>query len=131
MAFFGEVEGFIKDHADNEDMAPYTGPLKKGLDDLQAATMWFMQHAMANPDNAGAGSTDYMHLLGTVALGYMWAQMAKAALEKVATDDNPFYQNKLITGKFYMERMMPDTAPRLARISTGSETMMSLPADQF
>ena len=42
--------------------------------------MWFMQNAMAKPDNAGAGSTDYMHLFGLVALGYMWCLIAKAAL---------------------------------------------------
>ena len=42
--------------------------------------MWFMQNAMGKPDNAGAGSYDFMHLFGLVALGYMWAQIAKAAL---------------------------------------------------
>lgn len=131
MTFFGEVEGFLKEQAANDAMMPYTGPLKKGLGDLQAATMWFMQNAMANPDNAGAGSVDYMHLFGTVAFGYMWAQMARAALEKSASDDKQFYQNKLLTGKFFMERMMPETAVRLARISSGSATMMAMPADQF
>ncbi|MEP3628939.1 MAG: acyl-CoA dehydrogenase C-terminal domain-containing protein, partial [Hyphomicrobiales bacterium] len=131
MAFFGEVESFIKENADNEEMATFTAPLKKGLGDLQAATMWFMQNAMANPDNAGAGSVDYMHMFGTVAIGYMWAQMAQVALEKAANDDNPFYQTKLITGRFYMERMLPETTMRLARISSGSDTLMSLPADQF
>ena len=45
--------------------------------------MWFIQNAMAKPDNAGAGSTDYMHLFGLVALGFMWAKMAKAANEKL------------------------------------------------
>jgi acyl-CoA dehydrogenase len=39
--------------------------------------MWLMQNAMAKPDNAGAGATDYMHLFGLVTLGYMWARMAK------------------------------------------------------
>ena len=131
MAFFGEIEGFIKENADNEEMATFIAPLKKGLGDLQAATMWFMQNAMANPDNAGAGSVDYMHMLGTVAIGYMWAKMAKVSLEKAANDENPFYQTKLITGRFFMERMLPETTMRLARISSGSETLMSLPADQF
>jgi len=131
MTFFGEVEGFLKEQAANDAMMPYTGPLKKGLGDLQAATMWFMQNAMANPDNAGSGSVDYMHLFGTVAFGYMWAQMARAALEKSASDDKQFYQNKLLTGKFFMERMMPETAVRLARISSGSATMMAMPADQL
>jgi hypothetical protein len=65
-------------------MAPFTKALKKGLNDLQAATMWLVQNAMANPDNAGAASTDYMHLFGLVSLGYMWGMMAKAAQDKLA-----------------------------------------------
>ena len=41
----------------------FTKALKKGLNDLQAATMWLMQNAMQKPDNAGAAATDYLHLL--------------------------------------------------------------------
>ena len=115
-------------------MAPYTKALKKGLNDLQAATMWLMQNAMAKPDNAGAASTDYMHLFGLVALGYMWAQMArvaKAGLAGGASDDAAFYDGKLVTGRYFMERVMPETAAHLARISSGADTMMALPAEAF
>ena len=38
---------------------------------------------------------------------------------------------KLATGRFYMERIMPETALRLAALSTGSEAMMALPAEAF
>ena len=71
------------ERAERRRSRPISKPLKQGLDHLQKATMWFMQNAMAKPDNAGAGSTDYMHLFGLVALGFMWAQMAKAAAEKL------------------------------------------------
>ena len=83
-AFFKEVGEFCEENRADEKMAPFTKALKKGLNDLQAATMWLMQNAMAKPDNAGAASTDYMHLFGLVALGYMWAQMVKAAQAKLA-----------------------------------------------
>ena len=76
--FFNEVGGFLKEHGGDEALAPFSSRWQ-ALDHLQQATMWFMQNAMAKPDNAGAGSTDYMHLFGLVALGYMWAQMAAAA----------------------------------------------------
>ena len=82
-AFFAEVQGFIKEHGTDEAMKPFVEPLGKALGDLQQATMWFMQNAMAKPDNAGAGSTDYMHLFGLVALGYMWCRMALAAQGKL------------------------------------------------
>ncbi|MGI6850889.1 acyl-CoA dehydrogenase [Mesorhizobium sp. 1B3] len=133
-AFFKEVGEFCEENRADEKMAPFTKQLKKGLNDLQAATMWLMQNAMAKPDNAGAASTDYMHLFGLVALGYMWAQMAKAAQAKLADGadgKSSFYENKLVTARFFMERVMPETAAHLARISSGADTMMALPAEAF
>ncbi len=133
MAFFGEVEGFLKANAEDEAMAPYAKPLKTGLETLQQATMWFMNNAMTKPDNAGAGSTDYMHLFGLVALGYMWAQMAKVAQAKLAdgADNKAFYETKLATGRYFMDRVMPEARAHLARIETGSDSMMALSADAF
>jgi acyl-CoA dehydrogenase len=134
MAFFKEVGDFCEENRNNEELALYTKGLKKGLNDLQASTMWLMQNAMAKPDNAGAASTDYMHLFGLVALGYMWALMAKAAVEKRASGADgkeEFLASKLLVGKFYMERIMPETSLRKARIETGADTMMELAADAF
>ena len=83
-AFFAEVSGYIKEHGADAELAPYVKPLGQALGELQQATMWFMQNALGNPDNAGAGSTDYMHLFGLVALGYMWCLIAEAAKAKAA-----------------------------------------------
>ena len=133
MNFFNEVGGYIKEHEADEAMKPYLAALKTGLGHLQQGTMWFMQNAMAKPDNAGAGSHDYMHMFGLVALGYMWARIAKAAMARKAADANsaPAMDAKLIAGRFFMERVMPETAAHLARISAGADTMMSMPADAF
>jgi len=131
-AFFKEVGEFCEENRADEKMTPFTKGLKKGLNDLQAATMWLVQNGMAKPDNAGAASTDYMHLFGLVALGYMWAQMAKAAQGKTgANGSQPFYDNKVVTARFFMERIMPETSAHLARISSGSDTLMALPAEAF
>jgi Acyl-CoA dehydrogenases len=131
MAFFNEVGGFVKEHAGDEAMAPYVKPLEAALGHLQQATMWFMNNAMAKPDNAGAGSYDYMHLFGLVALGYMWAQIAKAALARKADGDAAAMEAKLLAGRFFMERTMPESAAHLARISSGADTMMAMPAEMF
>jgi 3-(methylsulfanyl)propanoyl-CoA dehydrogenase len=133
-AFFGEVSGFVKEHGADEAMKPYVAPLGEALAQLQQATMWFMQNAMKKPDNAGAGSTDYMHLFGLVALGYMWAQMAKAAQDKLKAGANGSEERmkaKLVTGKFFMERVLPETSAHLKRIQTGADTMMALAAEAF
>ena len=133
MAFFGEVGAFVEANQADADLAPLLAPLKQGLGRLQEATMWFMQNATAKPDHAGAGSTDYLHLFGLVALGYMWARIAKAALARQRADEaaRPAMQAKLITAKFYMERMLPQAGTHLARLKTGSDTMMAMPAEAF
>ena len=95
--------------------------------------MWFMNNAMAKPDNAGAGAYDYMHLFGLVAMGYMWGRMAKAALTRKAQGNGAVERMdaKLLTGRFYVERMLPETATLFTRIQAGSDAVMSMPAEMF
>ena len=132
MAFFAEVAAFAKEHGADEAMKPFIAPLSTSLGHLQQATMWLMQNAMAKPDNAGAGATDYMKLFGLVVFGYMWAKMAKVAQDKIAAGDAAAYlKTKQVTGRFFMERLLPETAVHLARIQSGSATVMELPAEAF
>jgi hypothetical protein len=133
MAYFRDAAGLLGAHEGNEAMKPYVAPVKTAVEDLQKATMWLMQNAMAKPDNAGAASYDYMHLFGRVALGLIWVRIAAAALERMAREpqDAARMEAKLTTARFYMERILPETKLRLARISAGADTMMSLPAEMF
>ncbi|MSO66908.1 MAG: acyl-CoA dehydrogenase [Pseudolabrys sp.] len=133
MAFFNEVSGYIKDKSADETMKAYVTPLGVSLAHLQQASMWFMQNAMSKPDNAGAGATDYMHMFGLVALGYMWCKIAEAVIAKLpkANGSTPRYSAKLVTARFFMERMLPETAVHLARIQSGSGSTMELPDEAF
>ncbi len=133
MAFTGEVTAFLKAQAGNDSLAAFTAPLKEGLGRLQQATLWLAQHGMAKPDDAGAGSHDYMHLFGLVALGYMWGLIAAGALARQDQDSGSASdaEMKLIVGRFFMERTMPETSAHLARITAGSDALMALPAEMF
>ena len=133
MAFFEMIKTFCKENSEDEGLAPFIGPLKQASKDLQAAAMFFMQTGMKNPNNALAGSTDFMHLFGHVCMGYSWARMAKAANAALAggAAEKDFYETKLATGRYYMARLLPETGLRLARIQTGAEPVMALPAEAF
>jgi len=131
MAFFNEVQTYLKERTNNDAMNVYLKPLGQSLAHLQEASMWFMQNAMAKPDNAGAGSYDYMHLFGLVALGYMWCLIAEAALARKGNGAAPGMDAKLVTARFFMDRLLPETATRLARIKAGAGSTMELPDDAF
>jgi len=133
MAFFEMVKNFCAEQKDVEGMEAFVEPLKKASKDLQAAGMFFMQNGMKNPNAALAGSTDFMHMMGHVCLGLMWARMARASLDALASSpaDAAFYETKLATGRYYMARRLPATALHLARIESGADTVMALSEDQF
>jgi hypothetical protein len=131
MSFFTELDAFIAAETDPQ-MKPFTDGLAKAKGELQEATMWLMQNGLANPDNAGAASTDYLHLFGLTALAYMWSLQAKAALARIAGGDgDPFYERKLVLGRYYIERVLPETASRLAKLKAGADLLMKLPAEAF
>ncbi|MBK4215911.1 acyl-CoA dehydrogenase C-terminal domain-containing protein [Paracoccus caeni] len=133
MAFFEMVKAFLKENAENAAVADFIAPLKAASKDLQTAAMFFMERGMKNPNDALAGSYDFMHLFGHVTLGLMWAKMAVAAqaMLDAGEGDKDFLNTKLATGRYYMARQLPMTATHLARIQSGSKPVMELAAESF
>jgi len=132
MSFFAEIDAYVEAHGSDAQMKPFTDGLATVKAQLQEATMWLMQNGLANPDNAGAASTDYMHLFGITGLAFMWAQIAQACIARAkAGDADPFYANKLVVGRYFVERIIPEGTSHLAKLKTGSATLMQLPAEAF
>lgn len=129
-SFFAEVDDFIGSNDENTALQPYLEALGSAKAKLQDGTTWLMQNGMADFNNAGAASTDYLQLFGLTALSYMWAQMAKVSLEKKDSGD-PFYDSKLKTAQYFIERVLPEADAHLAKLKTGAGAMMALDQDQF
>jgi hypothetical protein len=127
MTFFAELDAFIAAEGSDE-MKPYVDGLTAAKNQLQAASLWLMQNGMSNFDNAGAASTDYMHLFGITALAYMWALSAKAALGDPA---NPQHAAKLKTARYYMARIVPEAALHRKKLETGADVVMALEVGEF
>ncbi len=132
MSWFADIDAFVGENGDDEAIKPFVDGLADAKKKLQEATMWLMQNGMANPDNAAAASTDYLHIFGLTAYAFLWAQMAKAAQEKIAAGDaDPYYANKLMTGRYFVERILPDAGAHLKKLKSGAEVLMQMPAEAF
>jgi alkylation response protein AidB-like acyl-CoA dehydrogenase len=133
MAFFEMIKTYIADNkGDAAFEADFLEPLKEASTDLQAAGMYFMQN-MKNPNDALSGSYDFMHMMGYVCLGLMWAKMGRASMDalEAGDTDTDFHYSKIATGRYYMARQLPATKMHLARINTGGDTVMALDAANF
>ncbi|MGQ5701550.1 acyl-CoA dehydrogenase C-terminal domain-containing protein [Sandaracinobacteroides sp. A072] len=132
-AFLGELDAAIADARGKTHLAAHAETLAGGKAKLEAATMWLMQNAMANPDNAGAGATAYLRLMAINALGMLWLKMADVARRQLddGDADTLFLEAKLLTAKHFFERQMPAAHMLAAQVEAGSETLMAMPADAF
>ena len=131
MSFLAELDAYAGEAAD-EAVAPFIEGVKSSKAQLQEATMWLMQNGIANPEAAAASSHDYLNILALTGLAYMWARMAKAAQSRIAAGDaDPFFANKLITGRYFLERVLPEAGAHLAKLKTGAGPVMALAAEAF
>jgi alkylation response protein AidB-like acyl-CoA dehydrogenase len=131
-AWFGIIDSFIADHAGNAAIADFLDALKDARGKLEDGTTWLMSNALSNFDNAGAASMDYLYLFGLTGLAFSWAQMAAAEAPKASDSaDGAFYRDKLITGRYFIARMLPDTGAHLAKLKTGAAPVMALAAESF
>jgi len=135
IAFFEILKTYLTDNQNKSDDFDkiFLEPMKSATDDLESAVLYFMDKGIKNPNEALAGSYDFMHLFGYVCLGLMWCKIAQASYEATnfSSDHDDFHQSKISTGQYFMERQLPFTKLHLARIRAGSDTVMKLSASNF
>jgi len=132
-SFFNEIDEFTHANEDNTELKPFVEGLKTAKAQLQDGATWLMQNGLSNFDNAGAASHDFLDLFGVTALTYMWALMANAALTAKANGgaSDPFYDTKLATGRYFLARVLPEAGSHLAKLKSGADAVMALPAEAF
>jgi alkylation response protein AidB-like acyl-CoA dehydrogenase len=127
IALFGLISGWLAENEKEQALAPFVTGVKRGVDTLQQATLWLAQHGIQNPNDAGAGAVDYLRMMGIVVVGWMWARMAKVAQAKLASGatNKDFYNGKLVSARYWMERMIPECPMLFERIQAGGATIMA------
>ena len=98
---------------------------------LEEATAWIMRNRASDPNELGASSYDYLKLMALTALGHAWAWSAAVALQKAEGDNTGYYENKVTVARFFMRRLLPQTASLLESLRAGSDSVMALDAEAF
>ena len=123
--FFHPVTKFLEDNRDNEKMAEFNKPLYQGMQSLQNAALWVAQKSLGDPNEAAGASVDFLKMFGHLTLGYIWAKTAKIALEKLesGTEEKLFYESKLATARFFMNKILPEHFSLLAKLTAGVKNL--------
>ena len=132
LGFTGVIDEFCATNDAPED-AEFISVLKAYNEEWLALSMKIGEAAMQNPDEAGAAAVDYMMYSGYVTLAYFWARMAVLARQKIAEADGDvsFYEAKLLTARFYYDRLLPRTLGHKDMMLSGADNLMDMPVALF
>jgi len=132
-SFFHPVASFLEENAADPNIGKMIGGLQQSFGALQLSTGHIAQKGLKDPEEAAAAATDYLRLLGFVAMGYCFAKSAKIAHAKLAegSDEADFYKAKLITAQFFFDRLLPPATAQFLAIKSGKASMMDMPQDAF
>ena len=132
--FLKEIRDFISENKEDDRIAEnFMTPLNSALKDAEKCLEFFMKEGLSNPNQALAGATDFMHLMGYLALGFMWARMVKVALDELAQSkkEDALLTAKVSSGRYFFRRHLPETSLRKERVLNGAEDMMELRVEDF
>jgi hypothetical protein len=132
-SFFHPVQNFIEENGGAGPLQPLVAALQQAFGALQLSTGTIAQKGLKDPEEAAAAATDYLRLMGFVAMGYCFAKSAKIAAAKLAEggEDKAFYDAKLKTATYFFERLLPQATACFLSIKAGKGSMMALAEDQF
>lgn len=127
--FIDDMNQFIAETS-NDDMAEFIEPLSVAVSDLAKLTQSLLVAASKNPDELGSAACDYLHIFGYTAMAFVWAKMASVSHSLMA-DDPQFHQGKLITARYYFNRILPRRLSLMASAMSGAEYLYELDEDLF
>jgi butyryl-CoA dehydrogenase len=116
-AFLNTVEG-------DPNMSEFVAPLAAASMRLESAASLLLRRSSENVAETGAGAVDFLQLFGLTALAFMWARMAQIGLSRRDGEETLYYDAKVRTARFFMQRVLPRSEAHYRAIEAGAECMM-------
>lgn len=129
--FFHPVQNFIEKYQGDKSMEEFILPLAKTFVRLQQATVTIAQRSMRNPNEAGAAANEFLRLFALVSVAYLWCRAVLVAREKLEAGGDIFFESKIHTARFFMQRILPESSALFSAIMAGATSVMAMDDNMF
>ncbi|MBK1679067.1 acyl-CoA dehydrogenase C-terminal domain-containing protein [Rhodocyclus tenuis] len=118
--------------AEGEHFAAIHRRFGEGLEALATAGQWIVDTYGPDVRAASAGAVPFLMLVGIVTGGWQMARAALIAQAKIkAGETDPFYQDKIITARFFADNILIQAQGLADSITDGAASVMALAEDRF
>jgi len=125
-----ELNAELNSFEKNAETAAFIDAAQSGLDTLQTATQWIVDHVGEDADLPGSIAFHLMMLNGYAIGGFYMAKAAIISMSK-KDQDPEFYDAKIKIADFYLKSILPRIYACEGSIKAGSACVMALSEAQF
>ena len=122
--FIKSMDTEIKNYKNEKNLESFLNIFEKYKEILVSFTKWMREKIKSNKDDASAACNDYLKVLGYTALAFAWIKTLKISFEK-QNSNKEFYEDKINTGKYYFEKILPRAQSHYVVGTSGSQTTMN------
>ena len=122
--FIKSMDNEIKNCKSEKNLENFLNIFEKYKEILVSFTKWMREKINSNKDDASAACNDYLKVLGYTALAFAWIKTLKISFEK-QNSNKEFYEDKINTGKYYFEKILPRAQSHYVVGTSGSHTTMN------
>lgn len=130
-ALLAEVEAFCPRLSGNPYLSDMAFSLLNSAHRLRASIQWFMS-GEPSADDVAAGASPLLRQFALTVCGYLMARQALMAVERLERDGgSDFMSAKLVTARFFIEQILPQTYSLGAQACSGSSLLYALSSEQL
>ena len=115
--------------SDDEELTRFGLHLGDGLEAVEEAVGVLTARIEQSPNDALAGASPFLRLLGTVAGGWLMGKAALAARDMLESGDGDadFLRAKIATARFYGEQILPSVIGLIEAVEAESDVLFAIP----
>jgi hypothetical protein len=115
--------------SDDEELTRFGLHLGDGLEAVEEAVGVLTARIEQSPNDALAGASPFLRLLGTVAGGWLMGKAALAARDMLDSGDGDadFLRAKIATARFYGEQILPSVIGLIEAVEAESDVLFAIP----
>tara|TARA_B100000035_G_scaffold154541_1_gene131631 strand:- start:246 stop:2006 length:1761 start_codon:yes stop_codon:yes gene_type:complete len=118
------VEEEIEISKKNQNLSKHIEILTTLKSRLIEFTNWINPNGKTSKNDISASCNDYLKFLGYFCLSYLWLKTLRKSYEN-HSQNKEFYDDKINTGNYYFEKILPRTETHIKSALSGSKYTMS------
>jgi len=120
--FFSIINNYLNNLSTDKKLETIVKQFKKSFDELVFIANHLRSFNKNKINEINGTAVEFLQMFSYVSIGYIWLKLLIISIEKNNDNSNEFLKSKIATGKYYFNKVLPQTSFLKDHILSGAST---------